>query len=158
MSQAEIRYILGNEELLDRIGPLWEALNEHHKKRSPNFKQEYEVLNFAQRQSMFQEKTAEGLLRVELAEDLANKMLVGYCICSVGKRGQGEIESIFVKADYRGRGIGDQLMKAALGWMDDLETTAKTVHVASGNENAFSFYARYGFFPRQTILKQRNEY
>ena len=35
MSEAQIGYILGNEELLARIGPLWEELNEHHKQRSP---------------------------------------------------------------------------------------------------------------------------
>lgn len=157
MNQAQIKYILGNEELLDRTGPLWEELTKHHKQLSPYFKQEYEGLSFVQRQNTFMAKvTAGSMLRVELAEDLMNKMLIGFCVSSVGMQDQGEIESIFVKADYRGWGIGSHFMETALRWMDDLATKVKTVHVASGNEAAFSFYARYGFFPRQTILKQRN--
>lgn len=156
MTQSQIGYMVGNEKLLGIIGPLWEELNVYHKNLSTYFKQEYEVLSFAQRQIMFLEKAAEGLLRIEIADNLDQKMLIGYSISSIGKRSQGEIESIFVKADYRGQGIGDHFMKTALGWMDDLETRVKNVHVASGNEIAFSFYARYGFLPRQTILKQRN--
>ncbi len=155
MSEAQIGYILGNEELLARIGPLWEELNEHHKQRSPYFKQDYELLTFAQRKTMFQEKAAEGCLRVEIAEDLDQQIAIGFCVSSLTRGGQGEIESIFVRPDYRGRGIADQMMQKALAWMDEQTCRVKTVHVASGNEESFSFYARYGFLPRQTILKQK---
>ena len=66
----------------------------------------------------------------------------------------GEVESIFVGANYRGSGIGDSLMKKALCWMDQEGAVAKIVEVASGNEEAFCFYAKYGFLPRKTVLKQ----
>lgn len=156
MSSAQIKYISGDKDLLDRVEPLWKKLNEHHRQLSPYFQQEYEVLSYAQRQIGLQEKAAEGTLLVELAEDSSRNMLIGFCISSMNKQKQGEIESIFVSADYRGRGIGDHFIKKALSWMDELEAIVKTIHVASGNETAFSFYARYGFFPRQTILKQRS--
>lgn len=156
MSGAQISYIIGNEGLLDRIELLWQELNEHHKTRAPYFKDEYETLTYKQRKSSFMEKAGEGWLRVEIAEDMDQKILIGFCVSSLNERGQGEVESIFVKPAYRKLGIGDHLMKTALGWMDEQEASVKTVHVASGNEDAFSFYARYGFFPRQTILKQKN--
>lgn len=156
MTKGQIGYIFGNEDLLDMIEPLWKELNEHHKLRSPYFKEEYEIFTFEQRKSLFQEKAAEGMLRVELAEDLTNNKRVAYCISSVNKHRQGEIDSIIVMADYRGLGIGDYLTQKALVWMDEQKVRVKTVHVAAGNEAAFSFYARYGFLPRQTILKQRD--
>jgi ribosomal protein S18 acetylase RimI-like enzyme len=55
-------------------------------------------------------------------------------------------------------GIGDSLMKKALSWMDQKGAMAKIVEVGTGNEQAFNFYARYGFLPRKTVLKQvRND-
>lgn len=151
---AHIEYISGNEELLDLIEPLWQGLNEHHKKLSPYFKPEYEKFIFQDRKIPLQAKAAEGLLRVELARDVNTGAYVAYCISSA-EQGQGEIESIYVKSEYRSLGIGDCLMKRALSWMDEMEIKVKTVNVAVGNEAAFSFYERFGFLPRLTLLKQR---
>ncbi len=156
MGQNAIRYICSNEDLLDIIEPLWRELNEHHNNLSLHFKHEYDAINYEVRKGLLQEKAREGFLRIELVENVDDKEPVGYCVSSVDKRGQGEIDSIFVKSAYRGMGIGGCLMEKALGWMDELETKVKTVHVAAGNEAAFGFYARYGFLPRQTILKQKN--
>ena len=36
--KENIRYILGDENLLDDIKELWEALNEHHKEKPLHFK------------------------------------------------------------------------------------------------------------------------
>jgi ribosomal protein S18 acetylase RimI-like enzyme len=33
----------------------------------------------------------------------------------------------------------------------------KILEVAAGNEEAFGFYARYGFLPRKILLKQAND-
>jgi hypothetical protein len=38
--------------------------------------------------------------------------------------------------------------------MDKEGAAAKIVEVVAGNEQAFGFYARYGFLPRKTVLKQ----
>ncbi|HBQ26995.1 MAG TPA: hypothetical protein DD791_11425 [Syntrophomonas sp.] len=46
-------------------------------------------------------------------------------------------------------------MQMALAWMEQSGANVKTVAIAAGNEQAVSFYARYGFFPRQTLLKQK---
>jgi hypothetical protein len=38
--------------------------------------------------------------------------------------------------------------------MDKECAASKIVEVGDGNEQAFGFYARYGFLPRKTVLKQ----
>lgn len=45
-------------------------------------------------------------------------------------------------------------MKKALCWMEQEGAVQKIVDVGAGNEAAFGFYAKYGFLPRKTVLKQ----
>jgi len=45
-------------------------------------------------------------------------------------------------------------MKTALAWMDDRAATNKIIGVVEGNEEAFGFYKKYGFYPRAHILQQ----
>ena len=68
--------------------------------------------------------------------------------------GLGEIESIYIEPDYRGSGIGDNLMKRALRWMDEYPVDKKVLTVGAGNEEVFAFYSRHNFYPRTTILEQ----
>ena len=93
-------------------------------------------------------------MRIDLARDIKTDKLIGYCVSTVNQDKQGEIESIYIEKDYRRRGIGGNFMKKALAWMDGLSVTKRVIGVAAGNEEAFPFYARYGFYPRVTILKQ----
>ncbi len=131
---------------------LWERLNKHHKERSPCFKGYYEAMTFAKRKAMFLQKATRGKMLVELAFD--GDQRVGYCITSLDAEKTGEVESIYVLEEYRGRGIGDRLMRSALAWMQQNGAIKKTVIVAAGNEQAFSFYDRYGFHVRKTMLEQ----
>jgi ribosomal protein S18 acetylase RimI-like enzyme len=149
-----VKFIHGDEALLDQIRVLWEALNSHHLGLSTNFKQHYLDMTFERRKGDLLKKAATGKMRVDLAVDEAAGQNVGYCVSSLNQEMIGEVESIFVGANYRGSGIGDSLMKKALCWMDQEGAVAKIVEVASGNEEAFCFYAKYGFLPRKTVLKQ----
>ena len=155
MLTPPIRYTQGGEELLDIIQPLWEGLNEHHKEHSPHFRYEYEAYAFRIRKSMFREKAGSGNMSIIMAEDETRRLPVAYCIVTVSESGQGEIESIFVEQNYRGTGVGNHLMQMALAWMEQLGASIRIVAIAAGNEQAVSFYARYAFFPRQTLLKQK---
>ena len=148
------KFIYGNEDFLDQIRVLWKALNTHHLSSSANFKQHYLDMTFEKRKADLLKKAASGKMRVELAIDEATGQKVGYCVSSLNQEKIGEVESIFVDSNYRGLGIGDSLMKKALCWMDQEGATAKIVEVASGNEEAFCFYVKYGFLPRKTLLKQ----
>ena len=151
---ANITYISGDECLLDKIQPLWEQLNKHHLKLSPNFKQYYRDMTFQKRKAQLLKKVVEGQIRVDLAVDEASNQTVGYCVTSLNKEKSGIIESIYVVKAYRNIGIGDALIKKALNWLDQNDAVEKIVEVGSGNEAVFGFYERYGFLPRKTMLKQ----
>lgn len=55
---------------------------------------------------------------------------------------------------YRGWGLGEKLLSNAIAWMDEMGAHTKTVSVAVGNETAFRFYERFGFYPRKTVMEQ----
>ena len=154
MNKQKINYFHGDETLLDQIKPLWEALNEHHRQYSSDFKEHYCRMTFEKRKADLLKKAALGKMRIDLAADKAAGQNVGYCVSSLDSEKTGEIESIFVDAAYRRTGIGDSLMKNALSWIEQEGAVAKIVEVAAGNEKAFGFYGRYGFLPRKTVLKQ----
>lgn len=111
-------------------------------------------MTFEKRKYDLLKKSLFGEMRVDLAVDEASGCVVGYCVSSLIGEKIGEIESIFVNVDYRGLGVGDSLIKNALSWMDKEGAAEKIVEVGDGNEQAFGFYARYGFLPRKTVLKQ----
>jgi ribosomal protein S18 acetylase RimI-like enzyme len=150
----KIKYISGNEDLLNEVRRLWEKLNKHHLRLSPNFKPYYAGMTFPKRNQTFLQKAAKGEMRVDIAVDEAKNRKVGYCISSLDVEQTGEIESIYVLEAYRGMGIGDKLMKSALLWMQTKQAAKKIVIVGAGNEQAFGFYDRYGFRIRKTMLEQ----
>ncbi len=43
-------------------------------------------------------------------------------------------------------------MRSALDWLDANGVASKVLTVAIGNERLYTFYERYGFFPREVIL------
>lgn len=148
-----IEYIEADQRGLDLIGPLWEKLNEYHRERSPYHKGHFAGMTFEMRKRRLLEKSAGGAMRIDITRDRETNKYVGYCVSTISEGRQGEIDSIFIESEYRGRGIGDTLMKKALGWMDGLSIIRRMVEVASGNEEVFAFYRRYGFYPRSTILR-----
>jgi ribosomal protein S18 acetylase RimI-like enzyme len=152
MTPITITYITGNHKLLDAIQPLWEGLNKYHEAVSPHFKDDFQVYTFAQRKENLLKKNRNGRIRIDIAR--IDEQPVGYVIAAI-RDDVGEIESIFIKEDYRGQGIGDELMSRVLAWMDHAQVRQKIVDVAVGNEDALDFYARFGFFPRITTLKQK---
>jgi len=153
MTPKNITYISGNQGLLDEIQPLWEGLNRHHETVSPHFKDNFAAFTFAERKRRLLVKYLHEDLRIDLA--ICDDRPVGYIISGASEDGTGEIESVYIEEDYRGMNVGDELMRQALGWLDKREVHSKVIDVAVGNESAYKFYARYGFFPRVTRLKQR---
>ena len=55
----------------------------------------------------------------------------------------GEVFSIYVLAEYHGKGVGYALMNAAVAQLSEYKEIA--VWVLKGNERAIRFYERYGF-------------
>jgi ribosomal protein S18 acetylase RimI-like enzyme len=148
-----IQFFHGNEALIDEIQPLWEALNRHHELVSPHFKGDFHGYTFQQRKTKLLDKYQFGKLCVYIARD--QDQAIGYVISGVSEDGLGEIESIFIREAYRRQALGDELMKRAMKWLSDNQPHSIVVDVTVGNKLAYPFYARYGFFPRVTRLKQK---
>ncbi len=156
MSPAKrpIRYVGGDQTLLDQIQLLWEGLNQIMCQRSTHFKEHFAAMTFARRKADLLEKAAVGLMHVDLAVDQTSGQNVGYLVSSLNRKKVGEIESIFVSEEYRGQGVGGHLMRNALKWMDQNGAVDKVVEATVGNESVLGFYARFGFLPRLLQLKQ----
>ncbi len=157
VNRPQIKYAHGSQKILDEIKSLWEGLNEHHLLMSPYFKQHYQTLTFEARKADLLRKAKQTQMRIDLATDKTTAQHVGYIVSSINKEKIGEIDSIFVNPSHRGFRIGDTLMKKSLEWMDKKGVATKIVEVGVGNEQAFGFYSRYGFYPRKTLLKQIKE-
>ena len=151
---ANIDYIALGVEDLEVVGPLWLRLQEHHSERSTYFADHLRQVSWDKRKEGLCRKARDGQLRIDMVRDRDADRYVGYCLASLSPEQRGEIESIFIEAAYRRHGIGDTLMRRALQWLDAGGAKIKVLGVAVGNEEVLSFYRRYGFVPRTTILQQ----
>jgi len=145
--------VVGGVERLDDIRPMWEALNRLHAQVTPHFRRDFVCYEFDDRKAYLLSKASMGEVCIFLIR--LRGVFVGYCVASLRHDQHGEIESIYVEEAYRGMRLGDMLMRTALDWMDENGAITKSINVVFGNENAFSFYAKYGFYPRSTTLLQK---
>lgn len=91
--------------------------------------------------------------KVRVLPSFVGKVIVGYCLVSVSDD-IGEIDSLSVEQQFRGSGIAAGLMDFALAWMADNGAEQYQLSVVSGNEDAFSFYARFNFKPRNAMMSR----
>jgi len=148
-----IEIISGSKELLEYVSPLWDKLNNHHKNKSINFKEKYEKLSFKERSNGFLIPKKDNI-NINLVKDKDKKIYVGYCISTINNGLVGEVSSLYIEPEYRTYGIGDELIKRAIKWLDDNNVNKKIIGVAVGNEDVLKFYERLGFRSRTIILEQ----
>ncbi|NLF87976.1 GNAT family N-acetyltransferase [Candidatus Bathyarchaeota archaeon] len=149
-----IKYTFTDESEIDQIRPLWEGLNRLMGERTIHFKGHFAAMTWEKRRSELLSKAGCGMLRIDITIDESSGAAVGYIVSSLSDAKLGTVESIFVSEAYRGLGIGESLMTRALTWMDEKGAAEKVLEVTVGNEQVYSFYGRFGFMPRQTLLKQ----
>ncbi len=152
-----IEYIETNEHCSELTESMNQKLVDYHQERSEHFASHFAAMSVSGGALARLEKAVEGGIRIDLAKDRDTGELVGYCISTISKSEQGEIDSIFVEPEYRGSGIGGELMEKALSWMDERSIIKRVLSVGAGNEEVFTFYSRYNFYPRTIILEQVNE-
>lgn len=151
----EISYISGEIEFLDRIKSLWHGLNDHHAAVSTHFSSHFKKFTFETRVSSIKKKAKEGSLLIAIAIENKSNDEVGYCISSVDSDNQGEIDSIYIKPEYRNKGIARGLMNQAIKWLHAQEVNDISIGVVHGNEQVYAFYSKFGFFPKVMILQNR---
>lgn len=65
-----------------------------------------------------------------------------------------ELENIFVKEEFRSKGIGKKLMEAFVNWAKELKVDKVAVNVFALNEKAIAFYKREGFVSQELNLEK----
>jgi diamine N-acetyltransferase len=131
------------------IRNLWEKLNEMHYEDSVYFEDHFESFTF--------EKRIESLLRIDdsnlkitIVKD--GPRYLGYCVSSIdGDR--GEIDSLYLDEELRGRGLGKRLVEAHKAWMKERGCGLVRVGVSFGHESATEFYHAMGFYERMTYFE-----
>ncbi|BDZ69915.1 GNAT family N-acetyltransferase [Methanobacterium petrolearium] len=151
---VNVRFIDTGPEALGLVQPLWEKLNKHHLNQKSDFQEYYANFTFPERKEVLLKKSNNKDMLISLAEDKDLGILVAYCITTISRENEGEIDSIYVEEKYRSLGVGRELMKRSLMWMDEKGTKIRKVMVAIGNQEAVSFYEGYGFHPRALRLEQ----
>lgn len=142
----EIKTINWNER--SSIKALWKGLNTHHLLMSTNFKQFYAGLTFEKR---IESLSRRDRLIIFVAKDRGET--IGYCIASIDDLA-GEIDSIFIKEQNRRRGVGTELISAALEWFENQDCETIRVAIADGNEASIDFYKRCGFAERMIVMQK----
>ena len=61
------------------------------------------------------EKASGGRHSTDWVREKDSDRLVVDCVSTVSADKQGEIDSIYVEEDYRGKGIGDRLIRLSVG-------------------------------------------
>ena len=100
---------------------------------------------------------------VFLAIDTDTDEVVGYAALHFATSGAtfdlgesfGDIETLAVRPDYRGRGVGAALMAACERELERREIQYVSLQTLACNEKALRLYARSGFQPFMTRLVKR---
>lgn len=150
-----IGYVDSDHTSLEEVRPLWERLRDHHATLSVHFAEQIARNTYDDRVKALLERAESGFLKVILVQEGAADTLVGYGIASMDQQGQGEIDSLYVLEEYRGCGVGHELMERMLRWLGGQGVHNIGISVLFGNEQVFRFYAKYGFYPRAYLLKQK---
>ncbi|MDC7241807.1 MAG: GNAT family N-acetyltransferase [Spirochaetales bacterium] len=132
------------------IEPLWQKLNSLHLNDSVHFKDHFENFTFQERCRGLISRVSEKI-RIDVL--FKGSEPAGYCISVVNGKA-GEIESLFIEEELRGRGHGEELVNLALTWLNKAGCEKIEISVAGGHESVFGFYKKFGFHPRMTVLRQ----
>lgn len=151
----EVEFVRGGIELLDEVRPLWLRLREHVCPRSKHFQEEMREVTWEDRKEEILGKGEGTKLMVDLVLLTGSMEKVGYCVSTLTSEGLGEVDSIFVEEDLRGQGIGEELMRRSLGWLEGEGANKVQLSVTYGNEGVLPFYEEHLFYPRRIILEKK---
>lgn len=81
--------------------------------------------------------------------------LVGYLMRSSRLRPVklAELESMYVREEYRSQGVGRQLVERFLEWIREQGGERVSVTAYAANERAIAFYRKMGFAPKSLTLE-----
>ena len=135
----------GGFELLSEVELMWYELKDHHSSIDQEF-YDLSTPTFELRMKGLKEKGTDIL--VDIVREKVSDLQIGYCFSIIDKMNMGEIESLFIREEFRRSGLGTALVERAISWMDEHRVVAKKLSVRSGNREAIDFYRSFGFQSR----------
>ncbi len=153
-SAITLRYADSVEEI-DAVEPLWNALQEHHVRITPELDPRTPGREFADAWRMRRSKYVRWLedpaTFFVIAEDEGSP--IGYAFVTVGpgyaswQTGDraGVLETLSVLPDHRGCGVGAALIEAAWERLAELGIDDMAITTTKTNVDAHRFYERLGF-------------
>ncbi|MDT5017629.1 MAG: hypothetical protein QOD39_3789 [Mycobacterium sp.] len=157
---------IGSAEDLDLVGPLWVAVHHRHAETMPRlapYVRDDETWRI--RRELYQELLGkpETLLLLAFAGDAA----VGYGLAHVLPVDEtwipdtwatgnhiGEIESLSVLPQYRGSGLGSELLNRLESHLHEIGVNDLILGVLPGNTDAIRLYERRGYQPTWLYLSR----
>ena len=161
---AEIRR--GGPEDLDRLEPLWVSVHHRHVESMPELAPYVDdATTWAVRRALYAELLAKPETVLLLATD--GDVLVGYGLAHVMPAEEswagdtwvtgpriGEIESLAVLPEHRGRGLGSELLDRLERALADRGVGDLVLGLLPGNAGAARLYERRGYRPTWMYLSK----
>jgi ribosomal protein S18 acetylase RimI-like enzyme len=136
---------------IDIIRPLWEQLNGLNRSLHKRCFGDVIHQTWADFLCDFKRRSDQCDLKLNIAR--MDQALVGYCISSINRRFEGEIVSLFVLPEFRGHGVGTDLMREHLTWLRELRVKSVFLYVHPCNTAAIRFYWRFHFFSSSPLME-----
>ncbi len=145
------------EEEIDAVEPMWNALQEHHVRVTPELDPRTPGRDLADAWRMRRSKYVRWLEDPDaffvIAEDDSGP--IGYAFVTVGpgyaswQTGDraAALETLSVLPDHRGGGVGEALIEAAWERLGELGIDDMAITTTKTNVGAHRFYERLGFRP-----------
>lgn len=131
--------------------PMWDAVRRFHRELEPHWPRRWanpppDILSWlAQELQAYWHGTGRKVIFVcDTGQELVGFIRVALMdswLCP------GQVESLYVRDDYRSQGVGQVLMAQALAWCATHGAAEVGLHVSASNAGAARFYARLGFRP-----------
>lgn len=155
-NKSDFKIIRIDKTKIDSIKPLWEKLKNMHTDISPYFNERFKKMNWESRKSDLFKKSKK--IYIEYVVSKKSNHIIGYCISTISKENNkvGEIDSIFVERKYRNYGLGKQLIKNSIKWLNNQKIETQRLAVGVGNEYVIDFYKQLSFFPLHIVLQRKN--
>jgi ribosomal protein S18 acetylase RimI-like enzyme len=163
---AHVQIRPGGPEDLDRLEPLWVSVHHRHAESMPELAPYVDdATTWAERRKVYAELLAKRDSVLLLAA--AGEALVGYGLSHVMAAEEtwipdtwvtgpriGEIESLAVLPEHRGRGLGSALLDRLERALRDQGVTDIVIGVLPGNDGAVRMYERRGYRPTWMYLSR----